>query len=290
MENLTLLESIKSKYEDVYKLVFKDDDVLEVSYIRKNDGKDILCVPCQTSCNLGCRFCHLTNMGIATKNLSSERILNLVVNSLEFQKPGNDILLISYMGAGDSFMNGPEVIKSMIDLRTSSKYKFIQDSYKTIRYGVSTILPGYNRFEQFKKAVIDNKLPVKLHWSLHSLDAVERKSLMPGASPIAQSLSMVNEYVDETGQPAEIHYTLMHEINDRQIDLDRFALLSGRKATIKLLKFAEKTSEPTLLGSKRTDWFRAELEKHGYNVEVYSPPGKDIGSSCGQFILDQYTT
>lgn len=290
MENLTLLESIKSRYEDVYKLVFKDDDVLEVSYIRKNDGKDILCIPCQTSCGLGCKFCHLTGLNVATKNLSSERILNLVASSLEFQKPGNDTLLLSYMGAGDSLMNCTEVIKSAVDIRTSPKYKYIQDAYKNIRFGVSTILPGYKRFEQFKKAVIENKLPVKLHWSLHSLDAVERKSLMPGASPIAQSLSMVNEYVDETGQPAEIHCTLMHEINDRQIDLDRFAQLSGRKATIKLLKFAEKASEPTLLGSKRTDWFRDELEKAGYSVEIYSPPGRDIGSSCGQFILDQYTT
>ena len=99
---------------------------------------------------------------------------------------------------------------------------------------------------------------------------------------------MVDEYIDETGNQAEIHYTLMHEINDRQIDLDKFAQLPSRKATVKLLKFAEKSSEPTLLGSKRTDWFKAELEKLGYNVESYSPPGRDIGSSCGQFILDQY--
>jgi adenine C2-methylase RlmN of 23S rRNA A2503 and tRNA A37 len=289
MGNLTLIESIKSKYENVYKLIFKDSDILEVSYIRKNDGKDILCLPVQTSCSLGCKFCHLTGLSVPTKNLSSERILNLVSHSLEFQKPENDTLLISYMGAGDSLMNLEQVIKSAVDLKNSKKYKYIQDSYKTIRFGVSTILPGYSRFNLFKNAVIEYKLPIKLHWSLHSLDAIERKSLMPAASPIMQSLNMINEYVDETGNPAEIHYTLMHEINDRQEDLDKFEKLPSRKATIKLLKFAEKESEPLLLGSKRTDWFRGELEKQGYLVEVYSPPGRDIGSSCGQFLLDQYT-
>lgn len=286
---MKLIESIKSKYEDVYKLVYDDTDILEVSYIRKNDGKDILCVPVQTSCNLGCSFCFLTGMGIKTKNVSSERILNLVEASLEFQKPGNDTLLLSFMGAGEPILNIPGVIQTALDIKNNKKYKYIQDSYKNIRFAVSTILSSRVKFNTFKNAVIKYNLPIKLHWSLHSLDTVERKSLMPAASSIIDSLNMVNEYINETGNQAEIHYTLMHEVNDRQIDLDRFSKLPLTKATVKLLKFAEKASEPTLLGSKRTDWFRSELEKQGYNVEVYSPPGSDIGSSCGQFILDQYT-
>ena len=44
MPELSLIDSVRSSYEDVHKLVFKDEDVLEVSYIRKGDGKDILCV------------------------------------------------------------------------------------------------------------------------------------------------------------------------------------------------------------------------------------------------------
>lgn len=286
MNELKLIDSIKSKYEDVYKLVFKDDDVLEVSYIRKNDGKDILCLPSQTSCNLGCSFCHLTGMGVPTKNLSSERILNLVLSCLKFQKPENDTLLISYMGAGDGIMNAENVINSAIEIKNN---EYIQDSYKNIRFAISTIMPGEIKFNNFKKLVIANSLQFKLHWSLHSLDSITRKNLMPGALDILGGWNNVNKYVEETGQSAEIHYTLMHEVNDRQIDLNKFAKLPGRKATIKLLKFAEKESEPTLLGSKRTEWFRTELEKQGYSVEAYSPPGKDVGSSCGQFLLDQYT-
>lgn len=280
---LELIDTLTSTVEDVKKFVFKyDEDVLEVSYIRKNDGKDILCVPVQTSCSLGCKFCHLTGLNIPTKNLSDHKITRLVDASIEIQPPANSTLLVSFMGAGESLMNLENVLDAAKSLR-------VYPGYNNVRFGVSTILPGRSRFNRFKDIVKKEKLPVKLHWSLHSLDTVSRKNLMPNASDILDSLKMVDEYIEETGNAAEIHYTLMDEINDRQEDLDKFIKYVGKKATIKFLKFAEKDDEPMMRGSKRVDWFRKELENNGFKVEIYSPPGRDIFSSCGQFIVDQYT-
>lgn len=207
----------KSQVEDVYKLIFKDEDVLEVSYLRKNDGKDILVVPCQTSCNLLCSFCHLTGLGIKAKNLSHNRILDLIEASLEFQKPSNDTLLISFMGAGEGFLNISGLIQTALDLKNNARYDYIRQSYKTIRFAVSTILPSRSRFDTFKQSVIKYELPFKLHWSLHSLDSVSRKSLMPAASSITDGLAMVDEYVKETNNAAEIHYTLIDGVNDDYI-------------------------------------------------------------------------
>jgi 23S rRNA (adenine2503-C2)-methyltransferase len=282
MKNLELIDTLTSSVEDVKKYVFKyDEDILEVSYIRKNDGKDILCVPVQTSCNLGCTFCFLTTMGIKTKNLSAHKITSLIDECIKLQPPANPTLLISFMGSGESLMNIENVLDAASKIR---KYK----GYSNVRFGVSTILPGRSRFKRFKEIVMKEKLPVKLHWSLHSLDAVSRKNLMPNASNIQDSLKMVEEYMGDTKNPAEIHYTLIDEVNDRQEDLDKFIKYVGKKATIKFLKFAEKEGE-LMKGSTRVDWFRKELENNGFNVEVYSPPGRDIKSSCGQFVIDQYT-
>jgi len=288
MKNLKLIDSKKSQIEDVYKLIFEDDDVLEVSYIRKGDGKDILCVPSQTSCNLKCVFCHLTGLGIKAKNLNSERIINLIEASLKYQLPANKTLLISYMGAGDGLMNLDGVLGSALHMRDHSSFEDIRNQYNTIRFAISTIIPNEIKFNQFKKSIKQHKLDFKLHWSLHSLDSVSRKNLMPAALNIPDALKMIDNYIEETGNPVEIHYTLMDEINDREEDLNNFIKYVSKKPTIKFLKFAEKKNEPLMRGSKRVNWFKSELEKNGFKVEVYSPPGSDIGSSCGQFLLDQY--
>lgn len=288
MKNLELIDTLTSSIEDVKKFVFKDEDVLEVSYIRKNDGKDIICVPSQTSCAMGCSFCHLTGNNIKTKNLSSERIVNLIVESLKIQPPANETLLISYMNSGEPFMNLDGLLGSALTLRDHCSYENLRKNYKTLRFAVSTILPGESRFQMFKNSVKQHKLNFKLHWSLHSLDQITRKSLMPAASDIQKSLNMIDEFIEETNQPAEIHYTLIDGINDRDEDLASFIKYVGKKATIKFLKFSEKKGDP-MKGSLRVDWFKKELENNGFTVEVYDPPGRDISSSCGQFIVDQYT-
>jgi adenine C2-methylase RlmN of 23S rRNA A2503 and tRNA A37 len=281
---MQLIDSIKSSVEDVYKLIYNGSDniPLEVSYIRKNDGKDILCVPTQTSCKMGCKFCHLTGLDIPAKNLAPEEILDLVKAALEFQCPDNPTLLISFMGAGEPLLNVSGIIESA---------KLIQalPGYQNIRFAISTIIPSRKAFTDFTEQVISNKLPFKIHWSLHCITTEVRKNLMPSAMPAVQSLYLLSNYIKLTGQPVEIHYTLMAGINDTPFDIECISTIVDRKMTIKLLRFSPKSDEPTLMESQSTAQFRAQLEQNGFTVEVYSPPGRDIGSSCGQFILDQYT-
>jgi 23S rRNA (adenine2503-C2)-methyltransferase len=281
---MQLIDSIKSSVENVYKLIYNGSDniPLEVSYIRKNDGKDILCVPTQTSCKMGCKFCHLTGLEIPAKNLAPEEILALVKAALEFQCPDNPTLLISFMGAGEPLLNVPGLIESA---------KLIQalPGYQNIRFAVSTIIPSPKSFVEFTHQVIDNKLPFKLHWSLHCIKPGVRRKLMPAATSVIQSLSLLSKYQKLTGQPVEIHYTLMDGVNDTAEDLEEISCLVDKKMTIKLLKFAPHANEPTLVESLSTLQFKTQLEERGFTVEIYSPPGRDIGSSCGQFILDQYT-
>ena len=67
---MTLIEIIKSEYDSTLKYIFKTADnlIVEFSYIDKNDGKDIICVPSQTMCNLACKFCHTTDYIGKTNN------------------------------------------------------------------------------------------------------------------------------------------------------------------------------------------------------------------------------
>jgi adenine C2-methylase RlmN of 23S rRNA A2503 and tRNA A37 len=281
---MQLIDTIKSSSDNVYKLVFNGNDniPLEVSYIRKNDGKDILCVPTQTSCKMGCKFCHLTGLNIPVKNLLPNEIFNLVKSALDFQSSDNPTLLISFMGAGEPLLN----VSGLID---SAKLIKSIPGYNNIRFAVSTIIPNKKVFVNFTNQVFDNKLPFKLHWSLHSIKQKTRKSLMPSALPLNESLELLSYYIELTKQPVEIHYTLINDINDSAADVKTISNIVDKRIVIKLLKFSPKFDEPTLIESNNTNEFKKQLENNGYIVEVYSPPGRDIGSSCGQFIVDQYT-
>ncbi len=282
---MQLIDVFKSSTEDVFKLVFKEKEspVMEVSIIRKGDGKDILCVPTQTNCKMGCKFCHLTGLDVPSVNLTANQIVDLVENSLTFSPPQNKTLLVSYMGVGEPLLNVDGVIESAKQLTQLN-------TYKTVRFGVSTLIPGKKPFLNLMEQVAVNNLNMKLHWSLHTTQSATRKSLMPSAFGIRESAALVGQYLDNTKCPVEIHYTLINGINDQLRDIKNIDLLIDKRIPIKILRFAPHKLEPDLEESTRVEAFRKSLESIGYTVEVYSPPGRDIGSSCGQFILDKYTT
>ena len=66
MSKVTLKQRVSSKLDTTQKFLYTTDSgkVLEISYIDKNDGKDILCAPTQSGCTQGCLFCHMTGSGI----------------------------------------------------------------------------------------------------------------------------------------------------------------------------------------------------------------------------------
>jgi len=110
-ESVKLLKKLSSKTDRTVKYIFLSrNQVLEVSYIDKQDGKDIICVPTQTGCNLGCEFCHLTdqNLQLDVRNLETQEIaatIEYVLDDLGLENKKDKTLLISFMGAGEPLLN-----------------------------------------------------------------------------------------------------------------------------------------------------------------------------------------
>jgi 23S rRNA (adenine2503-C2)-methyltransferase len=114
---LETLDKIKSQNDNTIKYIFKTDDglIIEMSYINKNDGKNIICVPTQTSCKMKCKFCHITDVTdkLINRNLKSSEILqgiNYIYDELKLCTDPK-VLLISYMGCGEPLLNYQEVVK-----------------------------------------------------------------------------------------------------------------------------------------------------------------------------------
>ncbi|MDO8430266.1 MAG: radical SAM protein [bacterium] len=287
--DLKLLDKVYSKVDKTVKFVFLSrGQIIEFSYINKDDGKDIICVPVQTACNLMCEFCFLSDYDLQVRNLTPKEIapcIDYVVQDLNLltRLNRNKVFLISFMGCGEPLLNIQNVIESCRQIR--DKY---QKNYQVVRFAVASLIPKMELMEKFVDSVRKNQIPLKFHLSLHSPDFKARKWLMPAASSIRESIDAVLYFMKCTNNSAEIHYALIDGVNDREEDLFKLVeLLKNRNIPIKFLVYNKKPSA-SFIKSPRIDYFRKILEKEGIATEFYIPPGADIGSSCGQFLMDYY--
>jgi 23S rRNA (adenine2503-C2)-methyltransferase len=286
---MELVEKIKSVEDKTVKYIFKlaDNLIIETTYIDNNSGKDIICVASQTMCGMGCTFCHLTDSigKLTLRNLTTREIVESVerVYADMNLKDNNRLLLISYMGCGEPLMNIDNVFDSVFSL----KY-----DYKDIRFGLSTMLPK-KKFDEFfllTKRVAENKLSLKVHLSLHYTNDTQRNKFMPSALNIKPSIAALEFYKELTGNPVEIHYTMIKDTNDKGGDaLDLISLLKNRNIPVKFLRFNSKeTNKNEGAEMHKIRGFKELLNANDIKTEYYEPPGKDVGASCGQFLMDKY--
>lgn len=286
---MKLLEKIKSNKDKTIKYVFQLNDgiLTEATYIDNNTGKDIICISSQTMCAMGCTFCHLTDYigKLKLRNLNRWEItepVDYIYDDLKL-KDNNRTLFISYMGVGEPLLNVENVIESMILLKTH---------YTNIRFGLATSLPKGQWKNIFTLAndVKYHEIPLKVHLSLHYTNNEQRNKMMPNATNIKASIAALEFYKEITGNPVEIHYTLIKDMNDSRQDIAWLIyFLEKRDIPVKFLRFNSKESnEQEGAELKQIEVFRNALEERNITTEYYEPPGKDVGASCGQFLFDKY--
>lgn len=288
---MELIEIIKSERDSTLKYIFKTilGYIVEFSYINKDDGKDIICVPCQTMCNMGCKFCHTTDYigKIKCGNLDEGEIydgVEYIFRDLKL-KEKNRTLLISYMGCGEPILNWHAVASSMEEMRDNIEVPLI-------RFAIATSLPKskWSQFFDLVDIIKESELQVKFHLSLHyTIDSI-RKEWMPNSLDIIPSLAAMDFYKKLTGNAVEIHYTLIEGVNDTEQDailLSNF--LKDKDMNVKFLFYNEKpTLDVHASNKEKLNIFRRYLDKYNIKHEYYIPPGLDIGASCGQFLMDYY--
>jgi len=274
-------KKIASIEDATIKYIFDlNGQMVEFSYIDNGTDKDIICVPCQTMCNMKCTFCHLTDhIGqIPTKDMDYKDIAEGVEYIIGDLSLGDRTILISYMGCGEPLANMSNVIDSMIMVERPN-----------MRFGLATMLPKkhYEEFFTLIKRVKSNKLSLKVHLSMHFVDDEQRKEWMPSALDLESSMNMLKLYRSLTGNPIEVHYTIMKDVNDTRYHLDNLNRMVDNQTTIKFMMFSEKESLDVVKSDeakleKEIKWLKSD----GKIVEYYKPPGNDIGSSCGQFLFE----
>lgn len=292
--------SLKSVFET------EENKIIEMTLLFNKDEMDVVCVPTHHFCNLGCKMCHLTNnklnksMVPIKKDDFMECLKMSLVNAKGMRRTNKKKLLISFMGVGEPLLN----IKLIQEIYNEERYLKEKLGYDTIGYAISTMMPNNNIL---KLTNISNELniPLKVHFSMHTPIDENRYKLIPSTKvSVEKALSyltcyrktiqnnekVMNEYIKlhRTNDPVEIHYTLIEGVNDGEEELDLLCkLLKKYRITIKFIKF--NPLNDLKISEKEGKWVNTiKQEVPNLRIKTYSPPGRQIGSSCGEFTKHYY--
>lgn len=253
----------------VVKYVLSDDEygLTEVSVLRKSN-KDVIVVPSQTNCRMGCVFCHLTGTDREVRGFDGAWFLNVFRFMVRAERLGMRPLLVSFMGAGEPLLNVAGVIAGM---------RHIQIERGDVRFGVATMMPSLGLMSVLEIAAVVHKLNVKVHLSVHGIGS--RGSVIKSGVDVLEAIDQVRRYGRNTGNGIEYHYTLVRGVNDVLDELKAFRDAVGDEGTVKFLKLSECGGcQESLVSQEQI----LEIFS-GVTVEFYDPPGRDVGSSCGMF-------
>lgn len=250
-------------------------------------------------------MCHLTNKGLnkAMIPINSKDFLKCLIQTLSVngkKRTSKKKLLISFMGVGEPLLN----LNLLLDIYKMEKLIRDRFQYESIGYALATMMPNKNIL---KLTELVNKLniPLKIHFSMHTPFDNERFDLIPSTNvTVDEALSylgnyrnvlqsnniIMNEYIKlhRTNDPVEIHYTLIKDVNDSINELNKICkLLKKYNITIKFIRFNPIND---LKRSDNEDLWIKEILKEAPNLRIktYSPPEKEIGSSCGEFTKHYY--
>jgi len=282
-----------------------ENKIIEMTLLFNKEDKDVVCVPTHHFCNLGCKMCHLTNNKLNKKMIpiKKEEFYESLIDTLKVngnKRTNKDKLLISFMGVGEPLLNF-KLIKEIFLLEKQIKEEL---NYKEISYALSTMMPNKN-LEKIMNIVNELNMPLKIHFSLHTPIDEDRKKLIPSTNvSIEEALSYLIKYKDllqsnkvimdrytkmhRNNIPIEIHYTLIDGINDGKKELDKITkLLNIYNIPLKFIKFNPK--EELLISEKEEDEIKYIKDNvKDVKIKTYTPPGREIGSSCGEFTKHYY--
>ena len=300
----------------------KNRKIIEMTLLINREDTDVVCAPTHHFCNLGCKMCHLTNNSL---NKTSEKIsyddfilalaltvckqdkdnvlkttgyesYNLIAGKRRTDKKK---LLLSFMGVGEPTLNLELITKIHKNINHIKRFL----NYEEIGFAIATMMPNHN-LEKFIDVVNKKNIPLKVHFSLHNPIDYKRNELIPASKlSVTECFDILKKYNEKiklnkvimndynkchrSNDLVEIHYTLIAGCNDSDEELKEMCkLLNKYGFTIKFIRFNPK--DDMCVSLREQEWVNIIKNKTNSRVKTYSPPGKNIGSSCGEFTKHFY--
>lgn len=274
VNKVEIYKKYTSKIDDTVKYLFQLEDmnIIETVVMKYKHGFSI-CISTQVGCKMGCSFCASTKEGFI-RNLTAAEMLNQIY--LAEKDLDISISNIVLMGSGEPLDNYENVLKFLNIINHPKGHNI---SLRNITLSTCGLVPRIYD-------LADEGLPITLSISLHSPFDEERRKIMPIALKysIAELMDACRYYWNKTKRRITFEYTLIENINDRDIDiLELVKILEGIKCHINLIPLNPirefKKDRPSKANIERV---QKELTKYGISVTIRREMGGDISASCGQ--------
>lgn len=277
-------------------------------FVDKN--KAVLFVSVSTGCAQQCKFCYLTGKKFPFCQLDTNIIVRSCIEVIKRSKKElkSKFLKISFMGMGDVFASNTDmndIIKKVflfaynkgyikgidgVDIGTSypaknnvGVFKQINAIKETIFYLGIPFNPFYN-YSEVSTDVLEERTPVRLFVSLHSIDPVTKQFLMPNSRGICEIIEDLDRFIEID---VIFHFILFADINDSDEDLEFlisfFSDEHTKKYELRLLRFNACPGIP-LRESRVVDKYINELRKSSLKFKYQISAGSEISAACGQFL------
>ena len=274
IDNIQIETKLVSKIDQTRKYLFKlmDENIIESVMMKYKHGVSA-CISTQVGCRMGCSFCASTVDGM-TRNLTASEMLDQIIGIQE--DTGERVSNVVMMGSGEPLDNFEETVQF---LRAVNDKNGLNIGYRHITLSTCGIVPKIYD-------LADMEIPINLAISLHAVDNVSRKKIMPIATAysIEEILDACRYYIEKTNRRITFEYAIIQGVNDSEKEaLALSRLLKGILSHVNIIpvnKIDEKDyKRPSREGVER---FSKILSKHGINATVRREMGSDINGACGQ--------
>lgn len=260
-----------------YILETEDGHLFECVYMpHEEDDAIVMCLSSQIGCVNKCTHC-ATGKVDYVRDLSAEEICDEVGTMLEDNGNPPKLYAVLFMGMGEPFLNYENVMRG-IDL-FEQKYS-ITDEHVTI----STV-GIVHRIREFA----DLNRNIRLAVSVHATTDSQRTHIIPlnKIFGLPSILDAIDYYNTKGKRQVLMQYTLIGDVNDREIDAQRLAKLANEhNCEVRLIPF---NPSPTIAFSETTEdrieYFCKLFAETGVNYVVSRSRGIDVSGGCGQLYL-----
>ena len=267
-----------------------DGGMFECRYVRRNDEYFIAYVSSHTGCRHACRFCHLTQTGQTSFTPASVADLceqmETVLDHHDRQAPGPRRMNVNFMARGEPLSSAP-LMMGFSDFAARAGEAAAARNLD-LRLNISTIMPEDSASLNLAKSLCHG--PVRLYWSLYSLDPSFRKRWLPRSQDPTIAADRLAAWQELTGGDLILHWALIEGENDSAENgrrIAEFVRERGLRARLNLVRYnshGEKTGrEASPMSYARTlAALSGAMKLPG--SKVVARVGLDVKASCGMFM------
>lgn len=276
----------------------KYDQDLELQL--QDNNKYSVVISGSVGCLMSCKFCHITTNNTPHKKLTTDQVINNVIEAIEKQAEltpqiKSKYIKLCWMGSGEPLTYSELVKDATIAILNKIIDKHLASGLDGV--DIATTYPKTNKwkkdFSELNNILKNIKLnpnhngtALRLFYSLHSASNEIRENLIPNSNQPEKAIIDISKWCEEIGINMIIHHMFINNINDKKKDITLLTSLLSKnlkeQTELRILRYNapnEKTKESINLKE-----IVKELKNVLPNIKIQHSSGSEIKSACGQFL------